>query len=86
MYCTLSGDNSAQATSHQIDETICLAIETEDPKLVTDLCHLNKGCSGDTCTIFFRELEAIVEQLTPVDDRRHEIAHMSELFSVRDLT
>ena len=37
MYCTLSGENSAKATSHQIDERICLAIETEDPELVTDL-------------------------------------------------
>ena len=29
MYCTLTGDNSAKATSHQIDERICLANETE---------------------------------------------------------
>ena len=85
MYCTLTGDNSDEATSHQIDERIRLAIETEDPKLVTDLHHLNKGCPGDTFTILFCELEAIVEQLTAADDRRHKIAHMSEFFSVCDL-
>ena len=85
MYCTLTGDNSAEATSHQINERIRLAIETEDPELVTDLRHLNKGRPGDTFTTFFRELEAIVEQLTAADDRCHGIAHMSEFFSVCDL-
>ena len=85
MYCKLTGDNSAEATSHQINERICLAIETRDPELVTDLRHLNKGCPGDTFTIFFHELEAIVEQLTAADDRHHGIANMSEFFSVRDL-
>ena len=84
MYSTLIGDNSAEATSHQIDERIRLAIETEDPELVTDLRRLNKGRPGDAFTIFFRELEAILEQLT-ADDRRHGVAHMSEFFSVRDL-
>ena len=53
MYCTLTGDNSAKAISHQIDERIRLATETDDPELVTDLRHLNKGCPGDTFTIFF---------------------------------
>ena len=53
MYCTLTGDNSAEATSHQIDERIRLAIVTEDPELVTDLRHLNKGRPGDTFTSFF---------------------------------
>ena len=85
MYCILTGDNSAAATSHQIDESIRLAIETEDPELVTDLHHLNKDRHGDTFSIFFRELEAIVEQLTAAGDRRHRIAHMSEFFSVRNL-
>ena len=86
MYCTLTGDNSAKGTSYQIGERIRLAIETEDPELVTDLRHLNKGRPADTFTIFFRELEAIVEQLTAADDKRHGIAHMSKFFSVRDLT
>ena len=85
MYCTLTGDNSAKATSHQIDERISLANETEDPELVTDLCHLKKGHPGDTFTIFFHELEAIMQQLTAADDRCHSIAHMGEFFSVRDL-
>ena len=62
-----------------------MAIEKEDPELVTDLHHLNKDRHGDTFTIFFRELEAIVEQLTAADNRRHGIAHTSEFFSFRDL-
>ena len=37
MHCTLTSDNSAKATSHQINERIRLATETEDPELVTDL-------------------------------------------------
>ena len=85
MYCALTGNNSAEATSHQIDERICLTIETEDPELVTDLHHFNKGRPGDTFTVFFRELEAIVEQLTAADDKRHRIAYTSKFFSVRDL-
>ena len=59
IYCTLTDDNSGEATSHQINERM---------KLVTDLHHLNKGRPGDTFTIFFRKLEAIVEQLTAADD------------------
>ena len=85
MYCTLTGDNSAKATSHQINERIHLAIETEDPELVTDLRHLNKGRPGDTFAIFFCELEAIMGQLTAADDRCHGIAHMSKFSSVRGL-
>ena len=85
MYCTLTGDNSAEAASHQINERIRLAIEMEDPELVTDLCHLNKGHPGDTFTIFFCELEAILGQLTVADDRRHGTAHKSKFFSVHDL-
>ena len=77
MYCTLTGDNSAEATSHQINEWICLATEMEDPELVTDLCHLNKGHPGGTFSIFFCELEAIVEQLTAADEKHHRIAHMT---------
>ena len=80
MYCILTGDNSAETTSHQIDERICLAIEMEDPELGTDLHHLNEGCPGDTFTIFFHELEAIVEKLTAAD-RHHGIAQMRS-FSV----
>ena len=53
MHCTLTSDNSAKATSHQINERIRLATETEDPELVTDLRHLNKSHPGDTFTIFF---------------------------------
>ena len=84
IYCTLTGDTSSEATCSEIDERIRLAIVTEDPDLVIDLRHLNKGRPGDTFDLFFRELEVMVEQMND-DDRRHGVAHMSEFLCIRDL-
>ena len=85
IYRALTGDNSKEIDNTEIDSRVKLAIETEDPDLVIDLRHLNKGRPGDTFKLFFEELTLIVEQLTAADDRRHGIAHMSEFISIRDL-
>ena len=55
------------------------------PDLVIDMRHLNKGWPGDTFDFFFKELEAIVEDLTAADERRHGVAHLSQFLSISDL-
>ena len=85
IYRTLTGDTSCEIDGSDIDKRVKLAIETDDPDLILDLKHLNKGRPGDTFTEFFKELAIQVEQITAVDDRRHGIAHMSEFLSIRDL-
>ena len=47
--------------------------------------HLNKGRPGDTFDVFSKGLEAIVEDLTAADERRHRVAHMSRFLSISDL-
>ncbi|XP_066934138.1 uncharacterized protein [Clytia hemisphaerica] len=85
IYKSLTGDTSAELTCQEIDERVQLAIETEDPDLIIDMRHLNKGRPGNTFEVFFTELEAIVEELTAADDRRHGVAHMSQFLSISDL-
>ena len=36
----------------EIDKRVQLALETEDPDLVTDMRHLNKDQPGDTFDVF----------------------------------
>lgn len=72
IYQNLTGDISAELQSAEIDKRVNLAIECNDPDLICDLRHLNKGRPSDTFDIFFRELEIIVEQMTAADERRHE--------------
>ena len=85
IYRKLTEDSSKEIDNSKIDNRVKLAIETDDPDLIIDLRHLNKGRPGDTFELFFQELTLIVEQLTAADDRRHGIAHMSEFISIRDL-
>ena len=85
IYRKLTEDSSKEIDNSEIDNRAKLAIETDDPDLIIDLRHLNKGRPGDTFELFFQELTLMVEQLTAADDRRHGIAHMSEFISIRDL-
>ena len=86
VYRTLTGDSSKEINCKEIDDRVRLAIETNDPDLILDLRHLNKGRPGDTFEAFFKELALLVEQLTTAaDDRRHGVAHMSQIISIRDL-
>ena len=60
-------------------------MEMEDPDIICDLRHLNKGCPGDTFKLFFEKLENLVSSITAADNRHRGIAHMSEFISTRDL-
>ena len=57
----------------------------EDPKLVVDLRHLNKGRPGDTFKVFFDTMETKVDEISAADERRHGVAHLSNFISLRDL-
>ena len=85
IYRSLTGDTSAEVQNAAVDDRVKLAVETEDEDLVLDLRHLNKGRPSDTFSVFFEELQKLVEEKTAADDRRHGIAHMSEFLSIRDL-
>ena len=85
IYKSLTGDTCSELPCQEIDERVQLAVETEDPDLVIDMRHLNKGRLGDTFDVFFKELEAIVEDLTAADERRHGVAHMSQFLSISDM-
>ena len=85
IYKSLTGDTCSELLCQEIDKHVQLAVETEDPDLVIDMRHLNKGRLGDTFDVFFKELEAIVEDLTAADERRHGVAHMSQFLSISNL-
>ena len=50
-----------------------------------DLCHLNKGHTGDTFKSYFEELEKLIEEETAADEGWHGISHMLQFISICDL-
>ena len=73
IYKSLTGDTCSELSCQEIDKRVQLALETEDPDLVTDMRYLNKDRPGDTFYVFFKKLEAIVGELTIVDERGHDV-------------
>ena len=53
--------------------------------LLTDLRHLNAGRPTTKFDMFFEKLGMVVEQVTAADERRHNIAHLSEWISLKEL-
>ena len=43
IYKSLTGETCSELSCQEIDERVHLAVETEDPDLVIDMRHLNKG-------------------------------------------
>lgn len=79
-----SSENLHQET---VDERIQFILDSEDPKIVDDLRHLNCGHS-QKCEVFWIECKKYLEDVvqTAVDDRRHdEHTHLAKAISVRDL-
>lgn len=62
-----------------------LRLPFEDLDHVTDLQNLNKGWPSDTFDVFVKELEAIIEELTAADERKHGVVNISQFLSVCDL-
>ena len=81
-YKSLTEVTCSELSCQEIDKCVQVA---EDPDLVIDMQHLNKDRPRDTINAFFKELEAIVEDLTATDERRHGLAHMSQFLSISDL-
>ena len=53
--------------------------------LLTDLRKLNMGRPTGTFDVFFEFLGQVIEAVSAADERRHNIAHMSEWLSLKDL-
>lgn len=53
--------------------------------LLSDLKHLNTGRPTGRYDIFFEHLCYVVEEITAADERRHNIAHLSEWLSLGEL-
>ena len=86
IYKSLTGDTCSELLCQEIDQRVQLAVESEDPDLVIDMPHLNKDWPKDTFDVFFKKLEAIVEDLTAADERRHGVVNMSQFLIISDLT
>ena len=85
---SIYADLTMDATADQnptIDERLRIAIMSEDPEMVIDLRHLNKGRPDNTFDVFFEQLDKILETVTAADERRHNVEHMSKFISVRDM-
>ena len=52
--------------------------------IIADLRTLNRGRPG-VYDPFFEKLEEVVEEATAADDRRHNVAHLSEWISLKEL-
>ena len=77
--------NASSDQNPTVDSRVRQAILAEDPDMVLDLRHLNKGRPGETFQPFFDILAAKIEEITAADERRHNIEHLSKFLSVKDL-
>jgi hypothetical protein len=59
-----------------MDNRLKQAIISEDPDLVVDLRHLNKGRPNDTFEQFFNLLNTKVDDIVAADERRHSIERL----------
>lgn len=53
--------------------------------LLPDLRKLNPGRPSGQYDLFFEKLGEMSEEYTAADDKRHNISHMSEILSIKDL-
>ena len=53
--------------------------------VLADLRHVNSGRPSGQFETFFEKLTGIIECYTAADERRHNISHMSQILSVKDL-
>ena len=84
IYAELTLDASADQNP-SMDDRVRQALFGNDPDMITDLRHLNKGRPNDTFNVFYEQLEKQVDEMTATDERRHSIAHFSEYISIPDL-
>jgi hypothetical protein len=68
-----------------MDNRLKQAIISEDPDLVVNLRHLNKGRPNDTFEQFFNLLNTKVDDIVAANERRHSIEHLAKYISIRNL-
>ena len=83
IYKLLALDSSA--SSHPVSAHRIQAILQGETGIIADMRHLNPGRPSNKYDVFFEKMKTIVEALTVADERRHNVAHMSEFLSIRDL-
>ena len=87
LYTCIVGDSSASDTSDQaaIDEKIRHIIDMQDPDVVDDLRHHNRG-RVSKYDQFWEQCRKYFAESTAVDERRHdEVLHLAKAISARDL-
>lgn len=75
----------ASASSHPVTGQRIQAIMEGESGLIADMRHLNPGRPSNRYDVFFENMKTLVEELTAADERRHNVAHMSEFLSIKDL-
>lgn len=75
----------ATTDSHPETQQRLRLISLGETGLLTDLRQLSTGRPTGTFDVFFQALGEIIEDVTAADDRRHNIAHMSEWLSLKDM-
>lgn len=75
----------ASAAAHPDTQERLRLIFLGESDLLADLRHLNPGRPSHTFDKFFEVLERIVEEITAADERRHNIAHLSEFVSLDEM-
>ena len=75
----------ASVSSHPDTVQRVRMISQGETGLLADLRHINPGRPSGQFDSFFEKLSEIVEGYTAADERRHNIAHMSQILSARDL-
>ena len=68
-----------------MDNSLRNAVLGDDPHLVLDLRHINKGRPGDTFDLFFNKLMKWLEEHAAADERMNNVEHTSNFLSDKDL-
>lgn len=82
IYRTLTND--ASAPSNPVMEERLRLISLGNTDIIDDLRHLNTG-RPHAFDNFFQKLQEIVEEVTAADDRRHNVCHMSQWISLKEM-
>lgn len=82
IYRTLTND--ASAPSNPVMEERLRLISLRNTDIIDDLRHLNTG-RPHAFDNFFQKLQEIVEEVTAADDRRHNVCHMSQWISLKEM-
>lgn len=83
LYSELGWDSSA-ASNPAMQQRLHMIFAGECG-LLPDLRVLNPGRPNDKYDTFFHHLETVINSVTAEDERRHNVAHMSQWLSLKDL-